>query len=145
MAGTAHYWLPILGLFTGARLNELCQLQITDVKEEEGILFLNITDDANDQRVKTAGSKRRCPIHSTIEMLGFRDFYEWRKASGEKLLFKEVKLSKDGYYSDGMSKACLSPLKLCHYLFSSGADEDGTKETFRRRYIDVVGSGYFEI
>ena len=105
MAGTAHYWLPILGLFTGARLNELCQLQITDVKDEEGILFVNITDDANDQRVKTAGSKRRCPIHSTIEMLGFRDFYEWRKASGEKLLFKEVKLSKDGYYSDGMSKA----------------------------------------
>ena len=36
------------------------------------------------------------------------------------------------------SSGCLSPLKLCHYLFSSGVDEDGTEETFRRRYIEVV-------
>ncbi|MCB1337807.1 MAG: hypothetical protein KDK10_10290 [Maritimibacter sp.] len=26
MRGTARFWLPLLGLFTGARLNELCQL-----------------------------------------------------------------------------------------------------------------------
>ncbi|TOB10324.1 hypothetical protein CGK12_24715, partial [Vibrio parahaemolyticus] len=37
-----HYWLPILGLYTGARINELCQLYTDNVKEVEGIWCINI-------------------------------------------------------------------------------------------------------
>ena len=29
----AYYWVPLLGLYTGARLNELCQLYVNDIKE----------------------------------------------------------------------------------------------------------------
>ena len=35
----------------------------------------------------------------------------------------------------GVSAKCLSPLKLCHYLLSSGVYGDGAEETFRRRYF----------
>ena len=30
---SAYYWVPLLGLYTGARLNELCQLYVNDIKE----------------------------------------------------------------------------------------------------------------
>lgn len=33
---------------------------------------------------------------------------------------------------------CLSPVKPCHYLLSSGVIEDGTEEAFRRRYFEVA-------
>jgi hypothetical protein len=35
-----RYWLPLLGLWTGARLNELCQLRTEDVRTIDGILAL---------------------------------------------------------------------------------------------------------
>lgn len=40
--GPARYWIPLLGLFTGARLNELCQLHVGDVIKEDGIWCLDI-------------------------------------------------------------------------------------------------------
>lgn len=43
-SGSAALWLPILALFTGARLEELGQLQVGDVFETSGIPVLDITD-----------------------------------------------------------------------------------------------------
>ncbi|WP_172812018.1 phage integrase [Burkholderia sp. PAMC 28687] len=34
-AGEAAYWLPLLGLYTGARIEELCQLAPKDIKQEK--------------------------------------------------------------------------------------------------------------
>ncbi len=39
------FWLPILGLYTGARLNEICQLKLEDIKEIEGMLCFDIHGD----------------------------------------------------------------------------------------------------
>ncbi|MFA0026801.1 hypothetical protein AB4369_28305, partial [Vibrio sp. 10N.261.49.A5] len=41
-----RYWLPLLGLYVGARINELCQLYTTDVREIEGIWCLDIKRDS---------------------------------------------------------------------------------------------------
>jgi hypothetical protein len=43
-AGEAAYWLPLLALFTGARLEELGQLHCADLKESDGIHCLEISD-----------------------------------------------------------------------------------------------------
>ncbi len=40
-AGEAAYWVPILALFTGARLEELGQLMRVDVQSERGTHFLS--------------------------------------------------------------------------------------------------------
>jgi integrase len=49
MHETARYWLPLLGLFTGARLNELCQLADLRCATDQGLLW--------------AGSDRCCAMH----------------------------------------------------------------------------------
>lgn len=95
-AEQAHkYWLPHLGLYTGARVNELCQLNpLVDILQEpkSGIWYLNITEDSEadesvTKTVKTATSKRKVPIHSQLIKLGFLDYVKRLKGQGSKLLF----------------------------------------------------------
>lgn len=92
----AHkFWLPHLGLFTGARANELCQLnpQCDICKDEEtGIWFLDITSETEShasvkKAVKNPVSARRVPVHPTLVELGFLDYVAQLKLAGEKLLF----------------------------------------------------------
>ena len=54
--------MPVLGLYTGCRLEELCQLYVPDVIEHEGVWCLNIEEDKPDKSVKT-GEKRLVPLH----------------------------------------------------------------------------------
>jgi integrase len=95
----AHfYWLPHLGLFTGARVNELCQLnpQVDIFMDADTKTWcLNISKDtAADERIKKSvktGEARKVPIHKTLLELGFVEYVERIKATGAKLLFPEWK------------------------------------------------------
>ena len=79
--GEAAYWLPLLALFTGARLEELGQLRTDDVVrltfpdtdgEDQAAWFLRITEDGNDGlKLKNAASERLVPLHPELERLGF--------------------------------------------------------------------------
>jgi integrase len=72
--GTACRWLPLLALFQGARLEELAQLEITDIGKDPKLgYFLRITN-AGDRRLKTASSRRDIPVHPMLVELGFIDY-----------------------------------------------------------------------
>ncbi|EPI8559686.1 site-specific integrase [Vibrio fluvialis] len=95
-----YYWLPLLLRFTGCRLNELCQLYRCDIEVIDGIWCICISDKLTNQRIKTASSERKIPIHSKLLELGFLDFVQ---SGTSKRLFPELKLVK-GYYSNNASK-----------------------------------------
>jgi integrase len=103
---SAKYWVPLIGLFSGMRLGEIVQLQVTDVKCLDGIEYFDVTPltlDPNDNEaegleeksLKTAASRRGIPIHQTLFDLGFGDFLEMRRASGERRLFPDYERAKD--------------------------------------------------
>ena len=48
----SFFWIGLLGLYTGARLNEICQLQFDDIQEEDGIKFISINEN-DGKHVKT--------------------------------------------------------------------------------------------
>ena len=83
-----RYWLPILAYYTGARLNELCQLHCCDV--DKGLIDFN--DDTPDKRLKNRASKRIVPLHSELIRLGFEEFCD----RGGRV-FGELTLGRDGY------------------------------------------------
>lgn len=93
---TEHcFWLPAIGLFTGCRINEVCQLNPqTDIVQDEktGIWYFSF-DDAGDsaenveKSLKTESSRRIVPIHSQLLALGFLNYIERIKAGGHKLTF----------------------------------------------------------
>lgn len=70
----SEYWLPVLALFTGARLNELCQLTASDIGAHDGVKTISILDEEIGKRLKTSASRRIIPIHSKLIELGFLDY-----------------------------------------------------------------------
>ncbi|MGJ8589154.1 MAG: hypothetical protein ACSHXW_13445 [Yoonia sp.] len=77
----SHKW----GMFTGARLNEICQLNLVDVQQDGDTWLLDITDEGDDnKRVKSKAGRRKVPLHSDLIRLGFLNFVESRK-SGARL------------------------------------------------------------
>lgn len=74
-----QYWLPLLGLYTGARLEELCQLKGQDFKVTDDCHYIDIHGEGDAQnRVKTSSSVRKIPVHSELIKLGLLGMLEKR-------------------------------------------------------------------
>jgi integrase len=99
-----QYWLPLLGLYTGARLNELCQLYLDDVVTMSGIPCIHFRETRPDQKLKTDSSERLVPIHSKLLELGFLEFVEVQRGLGQQRIFSELTLHKKHGYSSIPSK-----------------------------------------
>jgi integrase len=98
-AGEAAYWLPLMALFTGARLTELAQLLVEDLKEEQGIAYLLISNDSEstsiDKRLKTASSHRRIPVHPELIRCGLLDYISDTRLRGQERLFPEIRSASE--------------------------------------------------
>ncbi|MBL8505904.1 MAG: hypothetical protein JNJ51_06060 [Methylobacillus glycogenes] len=109
-AGAAAIWLPILGMYTGARVEELAQLMVYDVKQDpkHGYYF-NITDlseDGNEhiKAVKTNTSRRRIPLHPDLIKIGFLTYWEECKTQNHRQLFPLLKPDQHNKLSGNWSK-----------------------------------------
>ncbi|MFN3845900.1 MAG: site-specific integrase [Paracoccaceae bacterium] len=75
----SHKWAILIGIFTGARLNEICQLDAADLQQQEGIWFFNMFDDSEDdgsnKRFKNTASRRKVPVHFKLLELGLLDYH----------------------------------------------------------------------
>jgi integrase len=69
-----YFWLPLLGIFTGARLEELSQLRCEDIADDDGVDTIRITNEHPEQRLKNDASRRKVPIHSSLTKFGFLDY-----------------------------------------------------------------------
>ena len=91
-----YYWLPIIGLLTGARIDEICQLYVDNIKQtKDGLWYFEFTDEREDQKLKTGSSERAIPIHSKLIDLGFLRYVSTLDSNGR--VFPELKKSRDGY------------------------------------------------
>jgi len=98
------YWVPLLGLYSGMRLEEICQLYLSDIVVQEGINCININDDGADKQLKTPAANRIIPIRPIlINSLGFLDFVQMQKNNGHDRLFPELK-KQSGRFSHYVSR-----------------------------------------
>lgn len=88
--GEAAYWVPLLALFTGARLGELAQLSVDDVRSADGVTYLRLTNEGEGKRLKNVGSRRRVPVHPELLRLGFLDYVELMRSQQAQRLFPNV-------------------------------------------------------
>jgi integrase len=103
------YWVPLIGLFTGARENEICQLLTTDVRKDErtGIWVFDFNErdaEKTKKSVKNAGHQRLVPVHAQLQKLGFLDFVEERRKQKAERLFPELTYGESGKYADRAQK-----------------------------------------
>lgn len=100
--GEAAFWLPLLALFTGARLEELGQLRPSDVVHlsfpnfdghESATWFIKIVsavDDEHSTQLKTVKSERSIPLHPELERLGFVTFVQNARTLQAGRIFHEL-------------------------------------------------------
>lgn len=72
--GEAAYWIPLLALYSGARLSEICQLELSDIQTIDGVAVMKITDNGENQSVKSFAGHRVIPVHSRLLGLGFMNY-----------------------------------------------------------------------
>ena len=91
------YWIGILGLHHGTRLQETAQLHINDIYPLNKIWVIDINDNTKVKKLKTPNSKRIIPLHQTLIDLGFLDYLHILEQNGKERLFHELTLGRDGY------------------------------------------------
>lgn len=83
----AKYWAPLIGLFTGMRIEEICQLYREDIKPDGELYYIDINSN-DEKQLKTRSSRRCIPIHSFLieaGLLAYRD-----SLKNTKWLFPEL-------------------------------------------------------
>lgn len=109
-SGTSYrYWGVMLGIYTGARLNEIAQLTLADINQEEGIWYFDINDEDDEEeggqkRLKNESSKRRVPIHNALLEAGIIERVAKLKEKGETRLFPDLKYMKGHKYGRALAR-----------------------------------------
>ncbi|WP_036165116.1 site-specific integrase [Massilia sp. 9096] len=98
------YWLPLIGLHSGMRINEIAQLALADVGARDGIACFHVTDNGDgdetdgrrEKRVKTDAGRRIVPVHDSLISLGLLDYLQTVRHAGRSVLFPELIGGRDG-------------------------------------------------
>jgi len=86
-----QFWLPLLGLFTGARIEELCKLRLDDIRQINSVWCIDVKD------AKTSAGTRLIPIHEQLISLGFIDYTSGMRKQETKHMFPELSEERDGF------------------------------------------------
>lgn len=84
------FWLPLVAYFTGARTNEIAQLNTADIREIDGHPCFDFCPDDpkafEAKRIKT-GEARQVPIHPRLIELGLLEYADSQRHAKQKKLF----------------------------------------------------------
>ena len=86
-----RFWVTQIAAYSGARLNEICQLNISDIRQEDEIWVMSLLNDTEDKSLKTQSSNRIVPLHPHLVEIGLIDYVEDVKNSGVVKLFPNLK------------------------------------------------------
>jgi integrase len=121
------YWTPLIALYTGCRLEEICQLHLEDIRQDDEVWVFDING-KHEKNLKTLSSVRLIPIHPQLIALGLLDHVAFLKDKGEKRLFPELRQRRDGY-GQTVSKW------FQRYKVRCGIEEGKTFHSFRHTFI----------
>ena len=97
-----RYWLPLILLMSGMRLNEAAGLRVQDVREVEGVLCFDVNE-VGERELKTANSQRLIPVHPLLSEVGFLEYVEGLRRAGAVRLFPNLQ-QKGGSFGVAFSR-----------------------------------------
>jgi integrase len=147
------YWGPLLGMFTGARAEELASLDLSQIEHVHGIAGIRVLEGKN------LNAKRLIPIHDQLIALGFLEYVGLLRDAGYVKLFPHLKDGKNGYhknftrqfgtYLDKPEVNIVDPLKVFHsfrhmvitQLTNNGVN-DGMKKAMVGHDVNTVETAH---
>lgn len=87
----AHRWFgPILGLYSGARVNEVAQLRLDDIETIDGVPGFLVRQGGKGQSIKNRNSRRFVPLAQPVIDSGFLDYVDDARRAGGEQLFPDL-------------------------------------------------------
>lgn len=128
-------WVPLICMFTGARIGEVAQMRIGDVTKNGGFWFFWIKHEPEEGMSTKSGKDRPVPMHSALKRMGFLKYVASRAKSPSQdkdlPLFSEIWTDGDaGGLSSRWWRNYLTKIKL-----KSGRDGMGA-HSFRHTLAD---------
>lgn len=152
--GEAAFWFPLLALYTGARRTEIAQLKVGDVRQGDGIWFIDFNDAGEGQNLKNLSSARSVPIHRQLIGLGFLDYVgerAGRVGEGDALwpYFEPPVMPKakawtkwfSRYLSDHVVDRQSKTFHSFRHTFKRACREAGISEEIHHAFTGHVGGG----
>ena len=104
-----YYFIPILGVFTGARLEELCMCRTKDIMKVKGVWVYRIREEGEygdeETIVKNPYSERDIPLHPVLtDTLGFIKYVKMIEKIGHKRVFHELTKIGSGRFQQNVGK-----------------------------------------
>ncbi|GAB4367173.1 MAG: hypothetical protein Kow00114_25610 [Kiloniellaceae bacterium] len=132
----SFYWLPLITVYTGARLEEICQLTVADIIEVDDTWCIKISAEEDDQEVKTEAALRLIPLHPALLKLGLVDRVLKLRAAGKRRLFPDLTAGgRYGRYGYRLTK------RWTHYrrqvgLYAPGKDFHTLRHSFNTHLLN---------
>ena len=148
-----YYWVVILGVFTGCRIEEICMMRVKDVIKENGVWVYKIREEGEygeeETKVKNPYSERDIPLHSVlVDTLGFIKYVNHIKKLGEERVFYELPKIKNKYqkyvgrfFNDRyLKKIGLKDgvRKVSFHSFRHSVETHLTNQNINPRFIDYL-------
>jgi integrase len=139
-----RFWIPLLCMFTGARIGEVAQLRIEDVYDRDGLPFIDLKEDRSTGQQTKSRKTRSVAVHPTLEKIGFLVFVDaQRRERGSGQLFVEIEKNKRGHAGAKPSRFLRDYLKRVG--IKEGRDGLGS-HSFRHLMADELReAGYDDI
>ncbi len=109
----------MLGLYSGARVNEVAQLQVDDIATVDGVPGFYVRVVARGQRIKGKHSRGFVPLAQPVLEAGFLDYVEEAKAAGHVQLFPNLPNSTGLGFGRQLSR------QFSTYIKRQGVEEKG--------------------
>lgn len=143
------YFIPLIALFSGIMLNNICSLTVDNIVKEDGVYCFNIV---------TNDKKRMVPVHNKLIKLGFLDYLEYRKTDVVcNKLFPDLSRIDTNDWTNAYGKRFArlldkislengkKPFVSLIYTFRHQAQECGVPENYVNTICGLVSSNSYSI
>lgn len=115
----SQFWLPMLGLYSGARLEELAGLHLASFSTVDDFPSMRLSDHETTDEGKNEHAPREVPIHPELIKAGLLDYVELLRAEGHERLFPEIGAAA----RDGFAKRATTDFTAYRRAVGVGKDE----------------------
>ena len=128
-----RYWTTLISAYSGARLNEVCQLSVSDIQKTDRIWAINLNADCEDKSIKTEAGNRIIPVHPKLIELGLLDYVKQIQSQNQEKLFPNLKKMRSTGYGTMISRW------FARYLKKLGIKKKGKNfHSFRHTVVNKL-------